>query len=99
MHSIFHFLEECADKLDENQALGLSQRKLELFFGESLFSMEESDEITLVGSSSDEEDATISLVDDNCRDMTLAHNYLTHMFISTTSFGDEDGVKGFSLLV
>ena len=61
MHSVFHALEDCANKLDENQALDLSQRKLELFSGESLLSMEVSDDLTLVGSSSDEEDVAISL--------------------------------------
>ena len=60
---VLHVLEECAYKLDENQALDLSHRKLELFPGEILFSMEELDELTLVGPASDEEDAAISLVD------------------------------------
>ena len=49
MNLVSHVLEDCAYKLDENQALDLSQRKLELFSGESLFSMEKSDEHTLVG--------------------------------------------------
>ena len=53
-HSFLHVLEECAYKIDENQTLDLSQRKLELFFGESFFSMEELDEITLVGPNNDE---------------------------------------------
>ena len=51
MYLVFHMLEDCVDKLDENQALDLSQIKLEFFSssGESLFSMEESDELRLVG--------------------------------------------------
>ena len=98
MHLVLHVLEDCADKLDENQALGLFQRKLELFSIDSLFSMEELDELTLARSSNDEEGATISLVDNNYIVMDLAHHDLTHIFNSTTSFGDEDGVKGFSLL-
>ena len=32
MHLVFHVLEDCIDKLDENQAPDLFQRKLELFF-------------------------------------------------------------------
>ena len=40
MHMVLHVLDDCADKLDENQALEIFQRKLELFPGESLFSME-----------------------------------------------------------
>ena len=54
MNLVLHVLEDYADKLDENQALDLFQRKLELFSRESLFSMEELDELTLVGSSNDE---------------------------------------------
>ena len=54
MHLVLHVLEECANMLDENQALDLSQRKLELFPGESLLSMEESCDNTLIGSASDE---------------------------------------------
>ena len=54
MHSVSHVLEDCADKLDGNQSLDLSQRKIELFSRESLFSMEELDELTLVRSTSDE---------------------------------------------
>ena len=49
MHLVLHVLEDCADKLEENQALDLFQRKLELFYGESLFSMEYLDEHILVG--------------------------------------------------
>ena len=69
MHSVLHVLEDYANNLDENQALDLSQRKLELFYRESLLSMEEWDELTLVGSSIDEEDASISLVDEYCREL------------------------------
>ena len=54
MHVVLHVLQDYVDKLEENQALDLFQRKMELFSGESLFSMEESDELTLVGSASDE---------------------------------------------
>ena len=54
MHLVLHVLEDCANKLEENQALDLFQRKLELFYEESLFSMEKSYETTLVGSTSDE---------------------------------------------
>ena len=54
MDLVLHVLEDYADKLDENQALDLFQRKIEFFSGESLFSMEESNELTLVGSNSDE---------------------------------------------
>ena len=61
--------------------------------------MEDLDELTFVGSGSDAKYAYISLVDDNYRDMSLVQHYLPHIFNSTTSFGDEDGVKGFSLLV
>ena len=42
MDLVLHVLEECVDKLDKNQALDIFHRKLELFYGESLFSMEES---------------------------------------------------------
>ena len=63
MHSILHVLEDYADKLEENQALDLFQRKQELFSGESLFSMEQSYDPTLVESSSDEEYEAIIWVD------------------------------------
>ena len=36
MNLFFHVLEECADRIEENQALDLFQRKLEFFYGESL---------------------------------------------------------------
>ena len=49
MHLVLHVLEDCANKLDENQALDISHRKLESFYGESLFSMEDSNELTLFG--------------------------------------------------
>ena len=61
--------------------------------------MEESDELTLVGLPSGEEDATISLVDENCRDMRLVHNSSPHTSILATSGGDENWEKEFSLLV
>ena len=50
MHFLFHVLENCANKLAQNQALDLFKKQMELFSGESVFSMEETDEITLVGS-------------------------------------------------
>ena len=61
--------------------------------------MEESYELTSIGSVSDEEDETIILVDDDCIDESLAHHYLPHIFNLATSFGDEYGVKLFSLLM
>ena len=88
MHLVLNVLEDRADKLDENQALDLFYRKLELFAREILFSMEDSDEITLVGSTSDEEDATISFVDVYCRE--LIHDSSPHTSISSTSGGDEN---------
>ena len=54
MHLVLHVLEDFADKLDENQELEHFHGKLKLFSGESIFSMEDLDEITLVGSTSDE---------------------------------------------
>ena len=54
MDLVLYVLEDCVDKLDENQALDCFYIKLKLFFGESLFSMEELDEITSVGLDSDE---------------------------------------------
>ena len=54
MHLVFHVLEDYANKLDENQALDLFQRKLDFCFGESLFYIEESYELTLVGPTNDE---------------------------------------------
>ena len=86
MHFVFHVLEDCVDKIDENQELDLSQIKLELFSGESLFSIEELDELTLVGPANDEEDAAISLVDEYCRE--LIHSSSTHTSISATLGGD-----------
>ena len=61
--------------------------------------MKESYELTIVGSFSDEEDAAINLVDENWRDVSLSHNYLPHIFNSTTLCGDEYGLKGFSFFV
>ena len=63
MHLFLHVLEDCVDKLEENQALNIFQRKLELFSVESFFSMEELDEPTLVGLASDEEYEAIIWVD------------------------------------
>ena len=97
MHLVFHVLEDCADKIDENQALDLFQRKLELFSGESLFSMEESNEITLVVLTSDEEYAAISLLDEYCRE--LIHSSSPYTSISSKSGGDENWENEFSLLV
>ena len=74
VHSYFFVLEDCTDKFDENQALGLFQKKLELFSGKNLFSMGESDE--------DEDGEAISWVDKYCRDMI--HNS-THTSISASS--------------
>ena len=51
IHLVLHVLEDCANKFEENQALDLFQRKLKLFSGEGLFSMEEIDEFTSVGTS------------------------------------------------
>ena len=39
IHLVFHVLKDCADKLDENQALELSQRKLELLSRENILSL------------------------------------------------------------
>ena len=63
MHLVLNVLEDSADKLEENQALDLFQRKLELFSVESFFSMEELDEHALVGLASDEEYEAIRWVD------------------------------------
>ena len=54
MNLVLHVLEDHAENLEDNQALVLFHRKQELFSRESLLSMEESGEITLVGSNSDE---------------------------------------------
>ena len=85
MHLVFHVLEDCAYKLDENQALDISQRKNELFSRESLFSMEESNEITLVVLTSDEEYAAISLLDEYYRE--LIQIYSSHTSISAIRWG------------
>ena len=96
MHLVLHVLKNCADKLEENQALDLFQRKLKLFSEESLISMEESDEPTLVGSASDKKYAEIIWVDKYGK--YLIH-ISTHTSISATSSGDENWEKEFSLLV
>ena len=86
--SDLHVLEDCADKFDENQALRLFQKKLELFSRKNLFPMKESNE--------DEYGEAISWVDEYCID--LIHSS-THTSISTSSSGDENWEKEFSLLV
>ena len=63
-------------------------RKLELFFGENLFPMEELDE--------DEDGVAIIWGDKYCIDMIHSS---THTSISSSSSGDENWVKEFSLLV
>ena len=50
--------------------------------------MEESNELKLVGSASDGEDAAISWVDEYCRD--VIHGSTPHTSISATSGGDEN---------
>ena len=64
--------------------------------GESLFSMEESEEPTWGGSDSDEEYAAIIWEDKYCKE--IIHSS-THTYISATSSGDENWEKEFSLLV
>ena len=63
MHLVLHVLENFVDKPYHNQELDLFQRKLELFYREILFSMEETDELTLVGSYTEEEEEAISWED------------------------------------
>ena len=58
--------------------------------------MEETDEITLVESSIDEDEEAIIWVDNYFRDMIHSSS---HTSISTSSSGDENWEKGFSLLV
>ena len=50
--------------------------------------MQESNELNLVGSTSDEEDAAISLVDEYCRE--LIHSSSPQNSILATSGGDEN---------
>ena len=88
VHSIFFVLEDCTNKFDENQALGLFQKNQELFFEKNLFTMGELDE--------DEYGASISWVDKYCRDMI---HISTHTSISASSSGEETWEKEFSLLV
>ena len=59
--------------------------------------MEESDELSLVGSASDEEDATISWLDEYCRN--FIHSSTPHTYILTTSCGDQNWENEFPLLV
>ena len=78
------------DNFDENQALGLFQKKLEWFPGKSLFPMGGSDE--------DEYWEAIIWVDEYCRVLTQIS---THTFISSSSSENENEnwEKEFSLLV
>ena len=78
MHLVLHVLEDYAYRLDENQALDLSQS--ELFSRESLFSMEELDDLTIVGSTNDEKDAAICWVYEYCREPI--HSFTPHTSIS-----------------
>ena len=55
VHSDFFVLEDCTDKFDENQALGIFQKKLDLFPEKNLFPMRDSYE--------DEDGAAIIWVD------------------------------------
>ena len=87
MHLFLHAIENCANNLDQNQALDLFQRKLELFSGESLFSMEETHELTSVGSAIKEEEKIVSWVDKYCKDLIQIS---THTSISASSNGDEN---------
>ena len=58
MHLGLQVLEDCIDKFDENQALGLFHKNIELFSGKNLFPMKESDEDEY------EDGAAISWVDE-----------------------------------
>ena len=88
VNSIFFVFEDCVDNFDENQALGLFQKKMELFPRKSLFPMGGSDE--------DEDWEAIIWVDKYVID--LIHSS-THTSISASSSGDENWEKEFSLLV
>ena len=87
MHLVFHVLENFSNKHDQNQALNLFHRKLELFSGESLFSMEETHELTSVGSAIEEEEEIVSWVDRYCR--YIIHSS-THTSISASSSENEN---------
>ena len=93
MHLVLHVLEDGAYKLDGNQALDIFQ----LFLGECLFSMEDSDDITLSGSTIDEEGAAISWMNKYYK--RLIHSFTLHNSISSISGGNENWEKGFSWLV
>ena len=88
MHLVLQVLEDGVDKFDENQALGLFQKKMELFYRKNLFPMEESYQY--------EDGEAISWVDKYCRD--LIHSS-THTSISASSSENENWEKEFSLLV
>ena len=81
-------LEDCVDNFDENQALGLFQKKLELFPRKSLFPMG--------GSVEDEDWEAIIWVDEYCRVLIQVS---THTFILSSSSENENWEKEFSLLV
>ena len=88
MHLGLQVLKDCANKFDENQGLGLFQKKLELFSGKNLFPMKESYE--------DEDGEAINWVNECC--INLIHNS-THTSISASSSENEIWEKEFSLLV
>jgi len=88
VNSIFFVLEDCVDNFDENQALGLFQKKLELFPRKSLFPMGGSDE--------DEDWEAIIWVDEYCR---VLIQISTHTFILSSSSENKNWEKEFSLLV
>ena len=81
-------LKDCVGNFDENQALGLFPKKLELIHGNNLFPMGELDE--------DADGEAIMWVDNYCKYMI--HSY-TRTSISASSSGDENWVKEFFLLV
>ena len=66
-------------------------------FGTSHTFIEEVEKNSTAKPTSDGEHASTCLVDESCRG--LVHIYSPHNFISATSFGNEDWVKGFFLFV
>ena len=80
--------EDCTYKFDENQALGIFQKKLELFPEKNLFPMGDSCE--------DEDGAAISWVDKYCKDMIHSS---THTSISASSRDNVIWEKEFSLVM
>ena len=88
VHSDFFVFEECTYKFDGNQALGLFQKKLELFPEKNLFPMGDSYE--------DEDGAAISWVDKYSRDMIHSS---THTSVSSLSRQNEIWEKEFSLVM